>query len=83
MVGSPQLNIVERAYQLARSGTCLGIEDIRRRLMAEGFQNVWQHLSAAPALKKSLSKLCVQAQGRHGGQPPSGRGGGGTNARAE
>jgi hypothetical protein len=79
----PETNIVARAYQLARSGTCSGIEDIRRRLMAEGFHNVPHHLGTAPALKKSLSTLCVEAQGKQGRPPPPGRRGGGPLARAE
>ena len=57
-------NIVERSYQLARSGACSGIEEVRRSLQKEGYTNVAAHLSAAPSLRKDLSMLCLQATRR-------------------
>ena len=59
-----QPDIVERAYQLARSGCCGGVEDVRRELLLEGYINVAAHLGAGPALRKTLTTLCLQAQGR-------------------
>jgi hypothetical protein len=67
MVDYPNTNIVERAYQLARSGDCAGILEIRKQLEAEGFSNVTAHLAAAPSLRKALTQLCLQAQGRFEG----------------
>ena len=57
-------NIVERSYQLARSGACAGVEEVRRRLQAEGYTDATAHLCAAPLLRKHLTQLCLQAQGR-------------------
>jgi hypothetical protein len=65
-----QSNIVERSYQLARSGACAGIEEIRRRLVAEGYVNATAHLAAAPSLKRELSRLCLKAQGKPERRPP-------------
>jgi hypothetical protein len=55
--------IVERSYQLARSGECAGVADIRRRLRAEGHADATAQLTASPLLRKDLTRLCLQAQG--------------------
>jgi hypothetical protein len=47
---------VERAFDLARSGECRTIEDIRRRLKTERFSDVDQNLHS-PSLKKQLQEL--------------------------
>ena len=36
---------VERAFELARSGRCLTVQDIRRQLSGEGYLDVRHHLS--------------------------------------
>ena len=51
---------VERAYQLAKSGDCATVDDIKARLHAEGYASVWQHLSA-PMLTRTLRGLCAAA----------------------
>jgi hypothetical protein len=51
---------VERAYQLAESGECANIDEIKTRLQAEGYVSVWQHLSA-PSLTRDLRRLCEAA----------------------
>ena len=51
---------VERAYQLAKSGDCANVDDIKIRLRAEGYASVWQHLSA-PTLTRTLRGLCAAA----------------------
>ena len=51
---------VERAYQLAKSGDCATVDDIKARLQAEGYSSVWQHLSA-PMLTRTLRGLCASA----------------------
>ena len=57
--------IVLRAYQLARSGTCTSLEDIEDRLRSEGFHPVSiQEDLAGPALGADLTMLCEEAQGR-------------------
>jgi hypothetical protein len=47
---------IERAFQLAKSGTCHDIGDIRLQLEKEGYPGVPQHLSG-PLIKKQLSAL--------------------------
>jgi len=60
---------VERAYQLARSGECAGVDDIRRRMSREGYLDAIPQL-AAPSLRRALSKLCQEAQSRTQPSPP-------------
>lgn len=55
-----QLSTIERAYQLARSGTCRSVEDIRRKLSAERYDSVQAHLSGA-SIKRDLIALCKAA----------------------
>jgi hypothetical protein len=53
--------IVLRAYQLARSGTCASLKDIEERLRSEGFHPVSiQEGLAGPALRANLTKLCEE-----------------------
>jgi hypothetical protein len=54
-------NTVERAFQLARSGACASVQDIRRKLKSEGYDQVEAHL-AGPALGKQLRRLCEDAR---------------------
>jgi hypothetical protein len=45
----PNVSALERAFELARSGRCLTLEEIRACLHAEGYSNgvvVGRHLSA-------------------------------------
>jgi hypothetical protein len=51
------LATVERAFQLARSGTCRTVADIRRVLLAERYDQVQAHLSGA-SIKRTLVALC-------------------------
>lgn len=46
----------ERAFQLARSGTCQTISEISRQLNREGFEMVQSHLVGA-SIKAQLNKL--------------------------
>ena len=48
-----QTTTIERALQLAREGRCRSVEDIRRKLKAEGFDMVDSHL-AGGTLKRQL-----------------------------
>jgi hypothetical protein len=52
---------VERAYELARSGSCTGVGDIRQHLAQEGHDSVQQHLSG-PSLRRELARLCKAAR---------------------
>jgi hypothetical protein len=34
----PNITVLERAFQLARSGICRNVSDIKRKLSSEGYQ---------------------------------------------
>ena len=53
-------NIIERAYELARSGACANTVEIERTLSREHFMNVAAHM-ASPTLRRELTKLCRAA----------------------
>jgi hypothetical protein len=61
-----QASALERAFQMARSGTCSGVNDIRRRLDREGFANIDSQLDTQ-AIAKALRRLCDAARAN----PPS------------
>ncbi len=58
---------LERAFALAKSGTCSGVGDIRRRLQEEGYS---PHALEGPVLLRQLRDLCVAASGRGAGDQP-------------
>lgn len=51
-----RVTTVERAFELARNGTCRSIADIQRTLKREGYANANMHLESG-ALKKQLRAL--------------------------
>jgi hypothetical protein len=57
---SPAPSIIERAFQLARSGGCAKIDDIIRRLKKERFDFVDAHLSTS--LRRDLRKIISEAR---------------------
>jgi hypothetical protein len=50
---------LERAYELARSGSCRTVGDIKTRLQAEGYEGVKDRLYGA-SLTTALRKLCAE-----------------------
>jgi hypothetical protein len=52
---------LERAFQMARSGTCTSINDIRSGLNREGFANIDSQLDTQ-AIAKALRRLCDEAR---------------------
>lgn len=58
--GDRRLSTVERAYQLARSGQCRNVDELRTRLTREGYEAVQAHLSG-PSIKRDLAALCKAA----------------------
>ena len=54
-------NTIERAYELARSGDCANVQEIRKRLKAEGFSGVMRHLDGH-AIQQALIALCAAAK---------------------
>ena len=59
----PPPPIVERAYQLARSGKFAAVDDICRGLFEEGYRELYLHFEG-PALRADLARKCREAQGR-------------------
>jgi hypothetical protein len=49
---------LERAYELARSGECRTVGDIKNRLQAEGHERVQDRLYGG-SLTSALKKLCA------------------------
>lgn len=58
---SPEKPLLERAYELARSGSCAGLSDIRQKLKAEGYTAMESSMIGL-GLRRELKKLCDQAQ---------------------
>ena len=50
---------IERAYELARSGACRTVGDIKARLQAEGYEGVKDRLYGA-SMTGALRKLCLE-----------------------
>jgi len=51
---------IERAFILARSGDCASVNDIRRQLKRERFEQVEGHL-AGHSINRELRTLCQAA----------------------
>ena len=49
---------IERAYELAKSGSCRTVGDIKARLQAEGHERVQDRLYGG-SLTSALRKLCI------------------------
>jgi hypothetical protein len=60
---NPDITEVERAFQLARTGICCSVSDIRKRLLAEGYSG--SQLSG-PYLAKQLRAIMREKIGRGG-----------------
>ena len=58
-----QRTVLERAYDLAKSGDCAGVPDIRARLKAEGYpySDVRDQLYGR-TVTMALHRLCLAAQ---------------------
>jgi hypothetical protein len=54
-------NVVERAYQLARSGELATISAIKARLKSERYIHVDRHLAGASIIR-DLRRLCAKAR---------------------
>lgn len=53
-----RLTTLERAYELARSGSCRTVGDIKTRLQQEGHERVQDRLYGG-SLTSALRKLCT------------------------
>lgn len=54
-----RLTTIERAYELAKSGACRTVGDIKARLQAEGYEGVKDRLYGA-SMTGALRKLCAE-----------------------
>jgi len=50
----PRVTTIERAFQLAKAGTCGSISDIRNQLSAEGYDGIHGHLDGM-SIKRQLN----------------------------
>jgi len=55
-------SVLERAFEIARSGTCQGLSALRRQLRAEGYDHIESHLSGL-GLRRQLTDLIEAAGG--------------------
>lgn len=55
----PRKTAIERAFELARSGECSTIEQIRRRLKAEGY---YEHAIQGRSLYRQLKALIASSK---------------------
>lgn len=60
-LGSSSPGIVERAFELARSGAYLTVSDIAQHLKQERHASVDAHL-AGPSIRRDLRRLCIEAR---------------------
>jgi hypothetical protein len=56
-----QTPIIERAYQLARSGQCATVGEVKAALRSERYDHVEQQLSGA-ALYAALREICAASR---------------------
>jgi hypothetical protein len=57
---SPQTPLLERAYQLARSGLCVSLTEIRAQLRHEGYEQVHTQTSSS-WITVPLLRMCAEA----------------------
>ncbi len=50
---------IERAYELARSGDCRTLSDVKQRLSADGHDRIQEHLYGS-TVSAALRKLCQE-----------------------
>lgn len=55
-----RLTTLERAFQLAKSGDCASVTQIRERLKKEGYSD-WQSHTKGPSIRAQLNALCAAA----------------------
>ena len=57
---------LERAFELANSGECANVDQIRLRLKSEGYSDGHAH-TKGPSIRNQLAKLCQAATARASG----------------
>jgi hypothetical protein len=61
----PKVSALKRAFQLARSGQAASIDDIKKRLKREGYEE--KAADGGPSLAGQLRKLISEASEQKGG----------------
>lgn len=69
-----QSNIIERAYELARSGRLANIDQVLIALKREKFELVDAHIAGGSSLKRELQRVCRAAWAEAGNAPTNSRG---------
>jgi hypothetical protein len=59
-MNSNGIGTVERAFQLARSGECQTIDDIRRQLAREQCTNVDAHLAGSSIRRQLVQEIAIR-----------------------
>jgi hypothetical protein len=59
MDDNPRATILERAFELARSGRCASIDEIKRRLKTELYD---QHMIEGPSVRSQLRALIAKSR---------------------
>jgi hypothetical protein len=57
----PQKPVLERAYEIARSGACPNLEGLRAQLKAERYGNDFDRHASGSQLRKDLRRICAAA----------------------
>jgi len=57
-------SLIERAYQIARSGTCKDVEALIRQLSREGYEAAYRHIAGGSSLRQELRILVRVARAR-------------------
>ncbi len=55
-----EIGTIERAFQLARSGACHSVADIRTQLSAEGHEGVHGHLNGSSIQRQLRAALAAR-----------------------
>ena len=60
MNNSPSIGTIERAFQLARTGACHSVVEIRHRLHTEGYEGVHGHLNGSTIQRQLREALAAR-----------------------
>jgi hypothetical protein len=69
-----RMPLVERAFELARSGQVPNVEALARKLKREQYEQVDAHLDGSTSLRRELNDLCRNAWAAAGNKPVALRG---------
>lgn len=61
-------SIIERAFELARSGRCQNVAEVGAKLKQERYESVEAHL-AGPSIRRELRRMCLEANRNRNPQP--------------